>query len=83
MPVVYIIQSQQGHVYVGCTTDLPKRLNQHNNHQAGWTKRGTNWKLIHSEYFPTLSEARKRERWFKTGTGRNYIKKILNHPSGS
>ena len=74
---VYIIKSIEGYIYTGSTEDLEKRLYQHNNKLAGWTKRGSNWQIIHSEEFNALSEARKREKWFKTGIGRDFIKSIL------
>jgi len=78
---VYVILSSEGYRYIGSTTDLEKRLFQHQNHLAGWTKRGTNWKLIYLEEFETYPEARKRERWMKTGTGRKYLDQKLG--SGS
>jgi putative endonuclease len=75
--VLYIIQSKEGHVYVGSTTDLKKRLRQHNEHKAGWTKRGTEWKIIYQEDCASISEGRMREKWFKSGVGRERIKEIL------
>ncbi len=75
---VYVIQSKEGYVYVGSTSDVDKRVNQHNQHLAGWTKRGTEWNVVHLETFSTLSAARKRERWFKTGVGRDYIASLLS-----
>ncbi|MCU7493413.1 MAG: GIY-YIG nuclease family protein [Bacteroidota bacterium] len=83
MATVYVIRSKEGHTYTGCTEDLEHRLFQHNNHLAGWTKRGTEWKLIYSEEFQTLSEARKRENWLKSGVGKDYLKKKLSAASGS
>ncbi|NUM71474.1 MAG: GIY-YIG nuclease family protein [Ignavibacteriaceae bacterium] len=74
---VYVIQSKEGYQYIGSTTDLEKRLFQHRNHLAGWTKRGTDWELIYLEEFETYSEARKREKWLKTGVGRDYLKSKL------
>ena len=74
MAWAYIIRSIEGYVYVGSTTNLEKRIFQHNNKLAGWTKRGNNWELIYSEQFSNYSEARKKEMWFKTGVGREYIK---------
>ena len=81
MAWVYIIKSEEDYIYVGSTTDLEKRLFQHNNKLAGWTKRGNNWKLIYSEEFSTYSEARKKEKWLKTGIGRDFIK--INILTGS
>ena len=77
MSHVYIIRSIEGYVYVGSTTDLTKRLYQHQNKLAGWTKRGTGWELIYSEEYAEYSEARKRELWFKTGKGRDYIRQNI------
>ena len=77
MAHVYIIKSNEGYIYVGSTTDLSKRLYQHMNKLAGWTKRGTGWKLLYTEEYATNSEARKREKWFKTGKGRDFIKQNI------
>jgi putative endonuclease len=75
---IYIIKSIEGYGYTGITEDLEKRLNEHNNKLLSfWTKRGTNWKLIYKEEFNTRSEAMKREKWLKTGVGRDYLKKVL------
>jgi putative endonuclease len=74
MVVVYVIRSREGHQYVGCTEDLDRRLWQHRNGLAGWTKRGTGWALVYTEEFSTLSEARRRERWLKTGVGREFLR---------
>jgi len=71
---VYIIKSKEGYIYTGSTSDITKRLSQHNNKLAGWTKRGNDWKIIHLEEFDNLSDARKREKWFKSGVGRELIR---------
>ena len=74
---VYVIKSKEGYQYIGSTTDIEKRLFQHQNHLAGWTKRGTEWKLIYTEEFDTYADARKRELWLKTGVGREFLKKAI------
>jgi putative endonuclease len=77
MNYVYVIISKEGYQYIGSTTDIKKRIFQHQNRLAGWTKRGTDWKLVYKEEFATYSEARKREIWMKTGVGRDFLNKIL------
>ena len=75
---VYVIESKEGFKYTGMTEDLEERLEQHNDRTLSfWTKRGTNWKLIYKEEFDNKTEALKREKWLKTGVGREYLKKIL------
>ena len=76
---VYVIQSKEGYRYTGMTEDLDLRLKQHNDKTLSfWTKRGTNWKLIYKEEFESKTEALKREKWLKTGAGRDYLKRVLN-----
>jgi len=75
---VYVIESKEGFTYKGMTDNLERRLVEHNNKALSfWTKRGTDWKLIYKEEFDNKTEALKRERWLKTGVGREYLKKVL------
>ena len=75
---VYVIRSKDGFFYKGMTDNLERRLVEHNNKELSfWTKRGTEWKLIYKEEFDNKTEALKREKWLKTGIGREYLKKIL------
>ncbi len=70
--------SNEGYKYTGMTEDLELRLKQHNDKTLSqWTKRGNNWKLVYKEDYMTKTEALKREKWFKTGVGREYVKKLL------
>ena len=75
---VYVIKSSEGYNYTGMTEDIAKRLKEHNDKTLSfWTKRGNNWKLIYREEFETKTDALKREKWLKTGVGREYLKKIV------
>lgn len=75
---VYVIRSKEGFFYKGMTDNLERRLVEHNNKELSfWTKRGTEWELIYKEEFDNKTEALKREKWLKTGVGREYLKKIL------
>ena len=77
---VYVIKSKEGFIYKGMTDNLQRRLVEHNNKTLSfWTKRGTNWELIYKEEFDNKTEALKRERWLKTGVGREYLVRILNN----
>jgi len=73
---VYIIKSDEGLHYTGMTEDLSKRIQEHNSKSLSkWTKRGNNWKVIYSESFQIKSDALSREKWFKSGVGREFLKK--------
>ena len=76
---VYVIKSIEGHKYIGMTEDLELRMNQHNDKTLSfWTKRGTDWKLIYKENYNKKTEALKREKWLKSGVGREYLQKKLS-----
>lgn len=64
---VYILECFDKSLYVGCTNDLEKRLNQHNNLKSGahYTKIRRPVVLKYKEEFPTLLEARGREAEIK------------------
>jgi putative endonuclease len=78
MFTVYVIRSREGHRYIGFTSDLEKRLDQHNCGMSRWTKRGSGWRLVHSERFSDKTEALRRERWLKSGHGRAYLDSLLS-----
>ncbi|MBK7093446.1 MAG: GIY-YIG nuclease family protein, partial [bacterium] len=67
--------------YVGQTADLPKRLEQHNSGLSLWTKRRTNWSVIFFEIFATRREALTREKWLKSGVGRDFLKNVSREGS--
>ena len=74
---VYAIKSQKdGRIYVGFTNDLPKRLEEHNSGKTKSTKGFRPWKLIYSEEIQTREMARKREKYLKSGTGKEFLKSL-------
>ena len=78
--IVYIIKSKEGYTYTGVTEDIKRRLEEHNGKKLSfWTKRGSEWRVIYTEEYENISGAYKREKWFKTGVGREFIKKILEN----
>jgi putative endonuclease len=75
---VYVLRSgSTGRHYVGQTSDLIQRVGQHDNGITKSTKNRGPWQMIHHEEFDTRSEAVRRERFFKTGQGREELKRIL------
>ena len=82
---VYILQNEiSGELYKGQTSDLESRIERHNTHESGsqrYTyKQEGRWRLIYSEKYSTRGEAMKREKFLKSGQGREWIKNnILEH----
>ena len=76
---VYAIKSSiRNYIYVGLTNDFERRFNEHNSGQNRTTKAYRPFKLVVLEKFSTRIEARKREKFLKTGSGKEFLKsKIL------
>ncbi len=80
MHYVYLLKSERDDkLYVGCTNNLRKRLLMHNSGKIDSTRFRKPFKLIFYEAFTNKRDAFAREKWLKTGWGRNHIKKILNN----
>jgi len=60
--------------YYGHTSDLSKRLFEHNNTSTGFTKKYAPWELIYFEEFNSRSDAMKREKYFKSFAGYKWLK---------
>jgi len=74
---VYVLRSLvNGRRYVGSCQDIDARLDQHNAGESKSTKHGVPWKLVYFEQVATRSAAVGRERFFKTGTGRDELDRI-------
>lgn len=78
MYYVYILSSINFRkTYVGSTDDIIRRLSEHNSGRSKFTNRFKPWALIYSEELAGYSDARKRERYYKSGAGRKFIKTLL------
>ncbi|MEQ8520226.1 MAG: GIY-YIG nuclease family protein [Cytophagales bacterium] len=76
---VYVLESEtHKRRYVGITEDLTKRVKEHNSGKSKSTAPYRPWKLIYQEAFPDYKKARIREKWLKSGVGRDYLNKILD-----
>lgn len=64
-------------IYVGSTSDLKKRFEQHQNGQVFSTKGRLPLKLIFYEAFFNQKDSIRREKYFKTNPGKRSLKLIL------
>ena len=78
MYFVYILKSvKDGKTYTGYTNNLKNRLKSHNSGQVISTKYRKPLELLFSEQFETISEAKQRELWWKSGAGRKKLKEFF------
>jgi len=74
----YVLQSRKtGRKYVGSCQDLEERIRRHNRGESKATKHGLPWTMLRSESVATRREALARERYYKTGRGRDDLKGIM------
>ncbi|MEK7174136.1 MAG: GIY-YIG nuclease family protein [Patescibacteria group bacterium] len=76
---VYVLRSLKNQrLYVGCTNNLERRIEEHNRGQSTYTKLTRPFVLLYHEILPDLKSARGRERMLKGGQGREWLSRKLN-----
>ena len=79
---VYVLKSQiHWRFYVGMTTNIDKRVGEHNRGYTKSTKGYGPWFLFFFEEYTTREEARKREIYLKSGVGKEKIKELWSRSS--
>jgi predicted GIY-YIG superfamily endonuclease len=78
MITVYAILSiVNGDIYVGIAKDADKRLKEHNAGKNRYTKGLRPWKNLYREFQPDWEAARKREKYLKSGVGKEFLKSLV------
>jgi putative endonuclease len=74
----YVLKSKNfDYFYKGHCKDLQKRLDQHNSGMTVAIRPYVPFEIVYFEEFETLIEAIKREKYFKSSRGRQFLKKLL------
>ena len=74
----YVLQSSKsGKFYTGFTSNLRKRLSEHQENLSPYTKNRGPYKLIYYEACSNDEDAKTRERYLKSGMEKRYIKNRL------
>jgi putative endonuclease len=80
MYFVYALNSQnRNYIYVGLTSDVDRRIAQHNNGFERTTKPYLPFKLILVESFETRPEARIREIYLKSTSGKRFLRGLIGN----
>lgn len=76
---VYLIESScaEGERYLGMTSDLKRRLEQHNGGKSSHTSKFKSWKLTTYIAFTDRAKAEAFERYLKSGSGHAFARKHL------
>ena len=74
----YVLKSERDeHLYIGMTSDLGKRVKEHNRGKVRSTKSRRPLCLVYHEEYENKTSARKREIFLKSGQGRLFLKAKL------
>ncbi|GAA4280046.1 hypothetical protein GCM10022260_04670 [Gaetbulibacter aestuarii] len=78
---IYALSSlSNNYIYVGMTEDLKDRIERHNSGREKTTKPYMPFELLFSETIDgSRSEARKREKYWKSGVGKEKLRIIRNN----
>lgn len=77
MFTTYVLISESSRKrYIGQTSNLDKRLDEHNNGLSRYTKNRGPWRLEYSWRFDTRREAMKYEVFLKSGKGREFLNNL-------
>ncbi|NQT90876.1 MAG: GIY-YIG nuclease family protein [Candidatus Omnitrophica bacterium] len=79
MYYVYILRSKKDRdrFYIGYTTDLDRRLREHNESRSLYTKRHAPWCVETYISFSSKELAKDFERYLKSGSGKTFVKRRL------
>ncbi|MFQ6605907.1 MAG: GIY-YIG nuclease family protein [Fidelibacterota bacterium] len=78
MVLVYVLQSKsKSRRYVGITNDLNRRLQEHRSEKSTVHRLLGDFDLLLTEEYPDHKSARTREKFLKSGKGREYLNKFI------
>jgi putative endonuclease len=77
---VYVIQSEtDAGWYIGFSTNLRRRIQEHQAGKSFATSYRGPWRLIYYEAYLEEADALGREKYLKSGGGRRFLKAQLKH----
>jgi putative endonuclease len=78
MYYTYVLYSPaHNRFYKGHCKNPEQRLKEHNSGKTKSIRAYIPWQIIYLEEFNTLEQAIKREKFFKSATGRKFIKSVV------
>lgn len=78
MHYVYVLRSiKDDSLYIGYTTNLKRRILEHNRQLNFSTKSNAPWKIIFFEGYLEEKDAERREQYLKTSQGSRLLKRML------
>jgi len=74
---VYVIKNLLTHKrYTGYTKNIHQRIKKHNTNHKGYTGQRGEWVLVYSEQYRNKNDALLREKFLKSGKGREFLNSL-------
>jgi len=67
----------RNYIYVGLTGNVARRIAEHNNGENRSTKAYKPFVLLFSEQHETREKAREKEKYLKSGVGKEFLKRLI------
>jgi putative endonuclease len=78
MFIVYILRSlKDNNLYIGMTKNISERLSRHEKGGVPSTRNRRPLVLLHTEEYPDRFQARKREKYLKSGPGHRELSQLF------
>ena len=74
---VYILLLNNKQLYTGFTSDLKRRIKEHQKGKVKFTKKRLPIKLVHYEAYLLKKDAERREKYLKKTEGKRFLKQQL------
>ena len=72
---VYVLQGKYSNkIYTGLSGNVNRRLRDHNSGRVRTTKKDKPYEIIYVKEFENRIDARKHEKYLKSGFGRKYLR---------
>jgi putative endonuclease len=79
MFTVYVLSSaQRNYLYVGLSNNIDRRVEEHQKGKERTTRAYRPFELVYTEKFLTRQEARDKEKYLKSGSGKEWLKAYLS-----
>jgi len=78
---VYVLKGENGKRYVGITNDLSRRLKEHRASRSKGSQVLGDFVLLYTEEYLNYKSARQREKFLKSGQGRQWLNELESEPA--
>jgi putative endonuclease len=75
--VYALVSAKDKRIYVGFSRDIDKRIYEHNSGKTKSTKGFRPWTLLYFEEVEGRDSARQREKYYKSGIGKEFLKSLI------